>query len=180
MPSVIWQLFIVFAPISLVTIGGGQSAVAEIHRQVVEVHHWMSEAQFVDNYAISRMAPGPGSLLVTLIGWQVAGFWGAVAATTGILAPTAFLIYGVAHLWRRFAGARILSALEIGLRPVAAGMILSAVWVLMQSLQGGWSARGIALASTAVLMVTRINPLLLIAAGAAAYLVLGPLSGVGG
>ena len=175
MPNLVWQLFVVFAPLSLVTIGGGQSAIADIHRQVVEVNHWMSEAQFVDDYAISRMAPGPGSLLVTLIGWQVAGFWGAVAATAGIFGPTAFLIYGVAHVWARFTGARILTALEIGLRPVAAGMILAAVWVLLQALEGGWLARGIALASTAALHFSRVNPLLLIAAGAVIFLALGPL-----
>ncbi|MBZ4280762.1 chromate transporter, partial [Mycobacterium tuberculosis] len=89
------------------------------------VHHWMTATQFVNDFAIARMAPGPGSLLATLIGWQVAGFWGAVIATLALFGPTAFLIYGVAHLWRRHKGARWQIALEAGLRPVAAGMILA-------------------------------------------------------
>jgi len=169
MPSLLWSLVVVFAPLSLVTIGGGQSAVADIHRQVVDVHHWMTQAQFIDAFAISRMAPGPGSLLVTLIGWHVAGFWGALVATIAIFAPTAGLIYAVAHLWSRYRGARWLTAIESGLRPVAAGMILAAVYVLLQALDGGWVARGLAVASTAALMLTRVSPPALIAAGAALF-----------
>ena len=99
-------LLALFAPLSLVSVGGGQTLVAEIHRQVVANHHWMTEGQFVDAFAISRMAPGPGSLLATLIGWHVAGVWGAIAASIGIFTPTALLVYGLARLWARTRGAR--------------------------------------------------------------------------
>jgi chromate transporter len=169
MPTLPLSILMVFLPLSLVTIGGGQSAIADMHRQIVDVHHWMSAAQFVDAFAIARLAPGPGSLLATLIGWQIAGVWGALAATIGIFGPTALLIYGVAHLWSRYEGARLLGALERGLRPVAAGMILAASYVLIQSLEGGWIARGMALLSTALLMLTPVNPLLLIGGGAGCF-----------
>lgn len=159
------DLATVFVPLSLVTIGGGQSAVADIHRQVVSVHHWMTSGEFLDAFAISRMAPGPGSLLVTLIGWHVAGFWGAVVATLAIFGPTALLILLVAHLWSRHRGARWQIALETGLRPVAAGLILAAVYVLMLEMAGGWIARLIALLSTLILLTTRTSPLVLIAGG---------------
>ncbi|MDL2397971.1 chromate transporter [Rhizobium mayense] len=169
MSNPLWDLVTVFAPISIVTIGGGQSAIADIHRQVVDVHHWMTQAEFVNAFAISRMTPGPGSLLATLIGWQVAGFWGAVVATLALFGPTAFLIYGVAHVWSRFQGARWQIALETGLRPIAAGMILAATYILFKAMDGGWVAEAIALVSTAVLMLTRINPLLLLACGAGIF-----------
>ena len=61
----------------------------------------MTEAQFVDAFAIARMAPGPGTLLVTLIGWQVDGAWGALVASIGIFVPTALLVYGLARIWAR-------------------------------------------------------------------------------
>jgi chromate transporter len=165
-------LFGVFAPLSIVTIGGGQTVIAEMQRQVVDVHHWMTATQFVNDFAIARMAPGPGSLLATLIGWQVAGFWGALVATLGLFGPTAFLMYGVAHLWKRHRGARWLTALEAGLRPVAAGMIAAAVYVLLQGLDGGWLARAVAIVSTALVMATRINALVLVVGGAAVFLAL--------
>jgi len=171
-------LFGVFAPLSIATIGGGQAVIADIQRQVVDVHHWMSTAQFVNDFAIARMAPGPGSLLATLIGWQVAGFWGAVIATLALFGPTAFLIYGVAHLWRRHRGARWQIALETGLRPVAAGMILASAWVLVQALDGGWAARAIAAASTLCVIYTRVHALLLIAIGALLLVGVHALGGV--
>ncbi len=178
MPGTLLDLARVFAPLSLVTIGGGQAIVSDIQRQVVDVHHWLTEAQFMNDFAIARMAPGPSSLLVTLIGWQVAGFWGAVVATASIFGPTAFLIYGVAHLWMRYRGARWQEALERGLRSVAAGMILAAVYVLLGTLEGGWMARGITAVATVALMVTRVSPLLLLGCGAAGFVVLRGL-GVG-
>ncbi len=169
MPRLLLDLLIVFAPLSLATIGGGQTIVADIHRQVVDVHHWMTPAQFVDAFAISRMAPGPGSLLVTLIGWQVAGVPGAVVATIAIFGPTLILIYVTARLWAKYRGAQWQIAIEAGLRPVAAGMILAAVYVLLQSLEGGWLAIVIALGSTAILMATRANAMVLLCAGAAVF-----------
>lgn len=169
MLQLLLDLLIVFVPLSLVTIGGGATIIADIQRQVVTIHHWMTPAQFVDAFAISRMAPGPGSLLVTLIGWQVAGLPGAIVATIAIFGPTLILIFAVAHLWARHRGARWQVIIEAGLRPVAAGMILAAVYVLLQSLQGGLLALGIALGSTAILLFSRANAILLLCAGAVIF-----------
>lgn len=166
MSSLLWSLFAVFAPLSFVTIGGGMATMADIQRQVVDVHHWMTASQFVDAFAIGRLAPGPGSLMVTLIGWHVAGFWGAMVAMLSLFTPTAVLIYTVAYLWRRHRGARWQRALETGLRPVAAGMILAAGYVLFISLTGGWLAKVLALLSTVVMMRSRINPMLIVGGGA--------------
>ncbi|MFM0340542.1 chromate transporter [Paraburkholderia fungorum] len=177
MPRTLTALVSVFAPLSIVTIGGGQAIVADIQRQVVDVHHWMTHAQFVNDFAIARLAPGPGSLLATLIGWQVGGVPGALVATLALFGPTAFLMYGVAHLWTRHRGARWQNALQSGLRPVAAGLILAAVFVLVKGLDGGWIAWLTALVSTAIVMTTRINALIVIA-GAALFFVLLHLGGV--
>ncbi len=170
MRNMLVSLAVLFAPLSLVSVGGGQTLVAEIHRQVVANHHWLTESQFVDAFAISRMAPGPGTLLVTLIGWRVAGFAGAVVASIAIFLPTSLLVYGLARIWARYRGARWQLALEAGLRPVAAGMILASGLVLIEALDGGWLARGIAVASTGVLLATRVNPLLLMAGGAVVFI----------
>ena len=80
--------------------------------------------------------------------------------------PTGILIYGVTHIWARYHGAAWQLALERGLRPVAAGMILAAGWVLLKSLDGGLPAKGIALLSLGLLLISRISPLLLLLCGA--------------
>lgn len=165
-------LLAVFAPLSIGTVGSGQSIIADVQRQVIDVHHWMTHAQFLSDFAIARLSPGPGSLLATLIGFQVAGVGGAVVATLGLFGPTAFLMIGVAHLWKRHQDARWQKVLEAGLRPVAAGLILSAVYVLLRQLDGGWVAIATAVVSTAIVMRTRVPPLLLIGAGAGLFVVL--------
>ena len=66
-------LLLVFAPLSLVSIGGGASVLAEMQHQSVVVHGWVTQHEFAELFAISRVAPGPGALLATLIGWQAAG-----------------------------------------------------------------------------------------------------------
>ncbi|WP_146588511.1 chromate transporter [Puniceibacterium confluentis] len=171
MKDVLWDLAAVFGPLSFGTIGGGSSAIADIHYQVVEVHSWLDETQFVEAFAVSRLAPGPGSLFVALLGWEIAGLPGALVATLALFLPTALMMYGVAAIWSRYRGATFLNAMELGLRPIAAGLILAAVFVLLQSLNGGWAARGLAFVSAAVLMRTRINPILLILSGAGLFLI---------
>jgi chromate transporter len=165
MPSLLTSLLLIFVPLSFVTIGGGQTIVADIHRQVVDVHHWMTAAEFLDLFAISRMAPGPGSLLVTLIGWQVSGLSGAIVATLAIFAPTAVMTFCIARIWERTKGAKWQIVVEAGLRPIAVGTILASVYVLLRALDGGWLAQAIALASTGILMMTPVNPLILLLGG---------------
>ena len=177
MRSVLLTFVTLFVPLSLVSVGGGQTVVAEIHHQVVEIHHWLTESQFVDAFAIARMAPGPGTVLVTLLGWDVAGFWGAIVASLAIFVPSALLIYMLARLWARYRGARWQLAMEAGLRPVAAGMILAAGLVLLQALEGGWLARGIAIGSTGLLMVSKISPILLMVLGAVVFIALHSIAG---
>ncbi len=160
------SLFGVFAPLSFATVGGGSAIIAELRRQVVSGHHWMSSGQFTDLYAVSRMTPGPGSLFATLIGWHVGGLAGAAAATVGIFFPTILLTYGVARVWSRYRGAQWQRSLEIGLQPVATGMVLASVYVLMENMDGGVTTRVMAIVSTAILLMTKVNPILLLAMGA--------------
>ena len=126
--SVLWQLLAVFAPLSLLAFGGGQSIVADIDHQAL-AHGWMTQAQFVDLFAISRAAPGPGALLATLVGWKAAGWIGAAVASLALFVPSSVLAYAMAVLWRRFDGHPAAHVIEIALAPVAAGLLLAGVGV---------------------------------------------------
>ena len=63
----------VFGILSLVSIGGANAVLPEIRRQVVDVQGWMNDASFANLFAISHAAPGPNIIMVSLIGWQLAG-----------------------------------------------------------------------------------------------------------
>ncbi|WPB57868.1 chromate transporter [Xylophilus sp. GOD-11R] len=163
------DLLAVFAPLSFLTVGGGQSIVSDIHRQSVAVHAWMSDGEFLDLFALSRITPGPGSLLVTLVGWQVAGLAGAVVASAAIFLPCSVLVYGLAHLWSRYKHTAWIRAVEAGLVPVAAGMILAASGTVLRAAEGGAWAWSVAAVSTLALMFTRMNPFLMLALGGAFF-----------
>ncbi|MDJ0390164.1 chromate transporter [Roseomonas sp. E05] len=163
--SPLLRLLLIHLPLSFLTVGGGQSIISELHRQVVPVQGWMSDAEFLNLFALSRMTPGPGALLSSMVGWQVAGWPGAVVASFALFAPSSVLVFGLAHLWRRSRGAAWTRAVEMGLAPVAAGMILAAGFTLLRAAEGGVLAWAVAAASTALLMFTRVSPFLLLGAG---------------
>jgi chromate transporter len=101
-----------FALLSLFAVGGANAAIPEMHRIAVEVMHWMSDRQFADSFAISQVSPGPNIIIVTLIGYHVAGLAGAAVATAAMCGPTCVLAFLVALAHRHsgrpgssFAGA---------------------------------------------------------------------------
>lgn len=168
--GVLWTIAAIFVPLSFATIGGGQGVVAEAHRQSVLTQGWITQQQFVTDFALSRLAPGPGSLLITLIGWQAGGWAGALVASLAIFLPSSLLLYGLARLWARYRGRAWQRAVERGLAPVAAGLIVAGSLTVLQAAEGGWLAWAVAGASTLVLTATRVSPFLVLGAGAAVFL----------
>src|ERR1700757_3461319 len=168
--KVLLALALVFAPLSLLSIGGGASLLAEIEHQSVTVHGWTTQREFADLFAISRAAPGPGSMLSTLIGWKVAGVPGALTATIALYLPSSLLVYAAARLWGRWRGSLWHSAVERGLAPIAAGLILAGGVAVLRVSPGGpavWLAATVATA--VILWRPLLHPLLLFFAGGALF-----------
>jgi chromate transporter len=164
-----WQLVLVFAPLSLLSLGGGQSVIADINKQAVDVHGWMPQGDFVSLFAISRAAPGPGSLLSTLVGWQVDGWTGAFAASLAYFLPSSLIAFAVSRIWNRYRGRPWQGALEEGLAPLATGLILSGAFTVLLSSSGTVSLWLIVAVCTAIFILRpKLNPLpVLLAAGMA-------------
>jgi chromate transporter len=117
------------------------------------------------------MTPGPGALLVPLVGLQAAGIMGAIVAALAIFVPSSVLVFGLAHVWARFKGKPWIRAIEAGLVPVAAGMVLSASFTVLRAAEGGWWAWAVAGLSTLALLTTRLSPFLMLGVGAVIFLV---------
>jgi chromate transporter len=163
-------LALVFAPLSLLSIGGGASLLAEIEHQSVSVHAWTTQREFADLFAISRAAPGPGTMLSTLIGWKVAGLAGALTATVALYLPSSFLVYAAARLWGRWRGSVWHTAVERGLAPIAAGLILAGGIAVLRVSPGGPAVWAAAIVSTALLLCRpSLHPLALFAASGALF-----------
>jgi chromate transporter len=158
-------LFGYFALLSLFAVGGANAAIPEMHRIAVEVMQWMSDRQFADSFAIAQVSPGPNVIIVTLIGYHVAGLAGAAVATTAMCGPTCILAFLVTRTWDRFKGARWRMAIQSGLVPVSLGLIAASAFVLARSADHNIYAGILTAATAAVGFATRINPLWLFAAG---------------
>lgn len=156
-----------FAILSLMAFGGANAVIPEIHRQAVQVNHWMTDKEFAALFAIAQAAPGPNFLVSTLVGWKAAGLAGALVATAAMCAPSCLLTYGLVKVWDRYRETRWRSAVAAGLAPVTVGLIVSSAYVLVRAADRDWRL-GLATAVTAsVAYFTRFNPLWCLAAAAA-------------
>jgi chromate transporter len=166
--SAVLALFFHFVLMSLMSVGGVGAVLPDVQRYVVEVQHWLTAKQFADSFALGNAAPGPNMMYVAVIGWQVAGFAGALAATLGMVLPTSTLTLAVVRWNILGPDTRAGRALREGLAPITIGLILASGWVLVNSANHDW--RGYALTGATILafMRTRWNPLWLVAGGALA------------
>jgi chromate transporter len=166
-PPVLWELAAQFFVLSLLSIGGANAVIPEIQLRVVETEHWMTDADFAQLFALSQAAPGPNVLIVSLIGWKVAGVAGGVVAMLAMSGPSSLLTYAVAHAWERFRDAPWRIAIQRGLAPVTVGLILASGYILTRTADHSWSAYAITGATLVVALSTRLHPLWMLGAAAA-------------
>jgi chromate transporter len=165
MSGALAQLAIDFSLLSLITVGGVVTVLPEMHRNVVEVHGWMSGAEFAQLFALAQASPGPNILVVSLIGWKVAGLAGAVVATGAACAPSSILTYVVSRIWQRFRGNRWRDLIEDGLVPVTVGLMLAGGYLLTRAADHSALAFAITGVTAGTVLATRIHPLWLLGAG---------------
>jgi len=172
--GILWPLVLTLVGFSLSSFGGGPSIFAPLQHQAVDVQNWVDSREFVEMFAISRAAPGPGSMLVTLIGWKLDGWLGAVIATLALFVPSSILCYGVARVWNRYRGHAWHAALENGLAPVGVGLIMAGILAIGQIAGNGVLMWIVAIVSAAILLYRpKFSPVLLLCAGAVIFMVAG-------
>lgn len=167
MTATLLTVALIFAQLSLLAFGGGQTIVPEMHRQVVDVQGWMSSAEFVALFALAQAAPGPNMLVSTLLGWRIAGLPGALVATLALTTPSGLLTFFTTRAWYRFRDRPWRLVVQRGLVPVTVGLVTAAALLLAETTSATWAHAFLTVATATVLLTTRINPLLLLAVGAA-------------
>jgi chromate transporter len=161
------RLAVVFAQLSLLAFGGTNSVLPEMQRQVVTVHHWVTEQEFAALFALAQAAPGPNMLVVTLIGWHVAALPGALATTLGVAGPSSALTFVATGVWYRFRNAGWRRLVQAGLAPVTAGLVMASAVLLIRTTTIGWGTAAITIIAALLFLFTRLHPLLVLAAATA-------------
>jgi len=156
----------VFAYLSLLTIGGGMAAYPEMKHLVIDVHGWLTEPQLVHIYSVGQMAPGPNMMMVAAIGVKVAGIAGALVAAAAFFIPTGLLTFAVGRAWNKLKAWPWRDSIQKGLAPVAIGLAVAGTISFGKGSITGWVTAAIGIAVFAATLRTKVNPALLILAGA--------------
>jgi chromate transporter len=171
------DLFSHYLMLSLMSVGGAISTTAEMHRYLVEEHHWLTQAQFNESIALAQAAPGPNVLFVALMGWNVglnagsmtAALLGVATTMLGIMLPSTALTYVAAQWGHRNRHLRSVRAFKQGMAPLVIALLLSTSLILGAAggvAQRDWPLWLLALVSGLVIWRTRIHLLWMLAAGA--------------
>ena len=163
---ILLQLGLYFALLSLLTFGGLSSVIPEMQRYVVDVKGWLTPTDFLHLFAVAQAAPGPNVLIVSLIGYRVAGVAGSLVALLGLCLPAAALTWVVSALWERGRDSRWGNVIRRALAPVVVGLIFAAGYVIATPHAPDWRLWLIALLTAAGTLAVRVNPLWLLAGGA--------------
>jgi len=102
------------------------------------------------------------------MGWHLAGWKGAAATTIPLLVPATTLTLLVGHYNERYPNAPIGRAIRRGLTPITIGLMFASATILMRAVNHDWKSYLLTLFTVVVVLRKPLNPLWLLAAGAAA------------
>jgi chromate transporter len=184
MPSLLWQIFVLFARVALFSWGGGPASLALMQREVTGAG-WVSPEEFADAVALGNALPGPIAPQVSAyVGYKLAGVWGAVSAASGTVLPTTILMLVILVFFFNAKDSPNLRAMLAAVRPVVVGLLLWTAYDMArtvfgaskmgwaQGLASSWDKVLIALAAFGLLTFTKINPVFIVLAAAALGLLL--------
>ncbi|WP_417604485.1 chromate efflux transporter [Oceanimonas baumannii] len=124
MLSVFWQFFM----LGWVSFGGPAAHIGYFQRHFVQKLGWLPQDQFASTLALCQFLPGPASSqLGFAIGYQRAGFGGAIAAFAGFTLPSFLLMLALALLGQHYAGSAVTLAIINGLKLFALVVVADAV-----------------------------------------------------
>ncbi len=164
--SVLVQLALTFTGVAFFSIGGASALIPEFYRQIVSVRGWMTGTDFAHMVALAQVAPGPNMLVVSLIGWRVAGIPGMLVSTISIVGPPSLLAFFVGRGLDRLKDAPWLSAVKGALAPVVVGLMMASGLVTAQAANHAAFLWALTAASAVFMFLLRKNPLWVVAGGA--------------
>jgi chromate transporter len=159
-----------FLVLSLFAIGGAITTAPDMHRYIVDEHHWISDAQFTSSIAIAQAAPGPNVLFVATLGWSVAGPIGAAVTLLGTLLPSTLVTLSVTRWGARRRESRGVRAFTTGLTPLTIGLLVATGWLLAAPYATdrvhAVGTVALVVVTVAVMVRTKVSPMWLVGGGA--------------
>lgn len=142
------------------------AAFPEMKILTVDVHKWMTFPQLIHIYSVGQMAPGPNMMMIVVIGQWAGGFLGAIVTIVAFFGPTALLAFVVGKGWRKLEKWPWRKSIQQGLAPVSIGLLLAGCFTMARGAITGVETGALAVGTLLILLQYKINPALLVAAGA--------------
>lgn len=121
------DIFLIFLKIGAFTFGGGYAMIALLEDEFVDKRSWLNESEFLDMTAIAESTPGPVAINVaTYLGYKLAGFKGALAASLAVCIPSFAIIYVISFFYERFQQITWVASAFKGIQACVVYLILSA------------------------------------------------------
>jgi chromate transporter len=173
--STLGKLLLFFLKAGALAFGSGLVIVPFLQQGVVQQYGWLGEREFLVAVAIGMISPGPVVIAATFVGYLVAGFSGALAATIGIFLPSFVLVLVAAPILARHRSNPNVQGFVKGAYAAAIGTILGACVLLGKIAIGDWFTAAIAIVALFVLFRWKVSNPLLMAVTAAAGLIAFPI-----
>jgi chromate transporter len=174
----LWKIFLVFSRVALFSWGGGPASLALMQREVTSAG-WATSGEFADAVALGNALPGPIAPQVSaFFGYKLAGIPGAVLAVTGTVLPTTLLMLVMVVYFFKFKDTNTVKSMLQAVRPVVVGFLLWTAYDMAISVFGvkaagwgaaltaGWDKILLVLLVFALLTLTKVNPVWLVAGAA--------------
>ena len=167
----LWELFLTFAKIGVMTFGGGMAMLPILEREVVQNKQWATEEELVDYFAIGQCTPGIIAVnTATFIGQKKKGAIGGIIATLGVVFPSLVIITILAGLITNFAHLAWVQNAFAGIQVCVCVLILNAVLKLLK--------KSVVDKRTAVIFVLVLLGNMLLSVSPVWFVLLSALSGI--
>ena len=166
------ELFISFARIGVLTIGGGYAMLPMMQNELVERRGWATEEEMMDYYALAQCTPGAIAVNVsTFIGYRLVGVAGGVVATLGLVFPSLVIITVIAAFLGNISELPAVKNAFAGIRVAVAVLMVNSVIRLARAAIVDWKATVLFAAVFIGSVFTAVSPVLyIVAAGIAGIL----------
>jgi chromate transporter len=145
------DLFLSFTWLALQGFGG---VLAVVQRELVEKKRWMTREQFIEDWAVAQIMPGPNVVNLSLmIGGRYFGLSGALVALAGMLAAPLVVVLALAALYGSVAETATAQNALRGMGAVAAGLITATGIKLIGALDKNAMGMGLCIALAALTFV---------------------------
>ena len=117
------ELFLVFTFMALQGVGG---VVAVVQQELVERRKWMTKAQFIEEWSVAQVMPGPNVVnLGLMLGGKYFGMGGALAAVCGLICGPLVVVLGLAIMFGGVADNPVAQGALKGMGAVSAGLVIA-------------------------------------------------------